>query len=93
MKQTWPKPKLLIISFPHNPTTEVVELDFFERIVKFAQENELIVIHDLAYADLTFDGYQAPSFLQVPALKKSASNFFAVEKLQHAGLASRVCGG
>ncbi len=52
MKQTWPKPKMLIISFPHNPTTEVVELDFFERIVKFAKENELIVVHDLAYADL-----------------------------------------
>ena len=80
VKQTWPKPKLLIISFPHNPTTEVVDLDFFERIVKFARENEMIVIHDLAYADLTFDGYQAPSFLRSRALKKSASNFFRCQK-------------
>src|SRR5499426_374158 len=57
IRQTWPKPKMLIISFPHNPTTAVVEIEFFERIVKFAQEHELIVIHDLAYADITFDGY------------------------------------
>ena len=66
IKQTWPKPKLLIISFPHNPTTEVVDLDFFHRVVRFAQEHELLVIHDLAYADITFDGYQPPSLLQVP---------------------------
>ena len=80
VKQTWPKPKLLIISFPHNPTTEVVDLDFFERIVKFARENELIVIHDLAYADLTFDGYQAPSFLQVPGAKEIGVEFFSLSK-------------
>jgi alanine-synthesizing transaminase len=80
VKQTWPKPKLLIISFPHNPTTEVVELDFFERIVKFAQENELIVIHDLAYADLTFDGYQAPSLLQVRGAKEIGVEFFSLSK-------------
>jgi alanine-synthesizing transaminase len=80
VKQTWPKPKLLIISFPHNPTTEVVELDFFERIVKFARENELIVIHDLAYADLTFDGYQAPSLLQVAGAKEIGVEFFSLSK-------------
>jgi alanine-synthesizing transaminase len=80
VKQTWPKPKLLVISFPHNPTTEVVELDFFERIVKFAQEHGLIVIHDLAYADVTFDGYQAPSFLQVPGAKELGVEFFSLSK-------------
>ena len=80
VQQSWPKPKLLIISFPHNPTTEVVELDFFERIVRFAREHELIVVHDLAYADLTFDGYQAPSFLQVPGAKELGVEFFSLSK-------------
>ncbi|MGH7771928.1 MAG: aminotransferase class I/II-fold pyridoxal phosphate-dependent enzyme [Candidatus Binatia bacterium] len=79
-KQTWPKPKLLIISFPHNPTTEVVELDFFQRIVRFAQEQELLVIHDLAYADITFDGYQPPSFLQIPGAKEIGIEFFSLSK-------------
>lgn len=79
-KQSWPKPKLLIISFPHNPTTEVVELDFFERIVRFAREQEIIVLHDLAYADLTFDGYRAPSFLQVPGAKDLGVEFFSLSK-------------
>ena len=79
-KQSWPKPKLLIISFPHNPTTEVVEPEFFEHIVRFAQEQELIVIHDLAYADLTFDGYHAPSFLQVPGAKDVGVEFFSLSK-------------
>ena len=80
IKQTWPKPKLLIISFPHNPTTEVVELEFFERVVRFAQEHELLVIHDLAYADITFDGYQPPSFLQVPGAKEIGIEFFSLSK-------------
>ena len=69
MKQTWPKPKLLILNFPHNPTTLCVDLPFFEKIVDFAREHDLMVVHDLAYADLVFDGYQAPSFLQVPGAK------------------------
>ena len=80
IKQTWPKPKLLIISFPHNPTTEVVDLDFFERVVRFAQEHGLLVIHDLAYADLTFDGYRAPSFLQAPGAKELGIEFFSLSK-------------
>ncbi|TAJ78253.1 aminotransferase class I/II-fold pyridoxal phosphate-dependent enzyme, partial [bacterium] len=80
IKQTWPKPKLLIISFPHNPTTEVVELDFFQRVVRFAEEHELLVIHDLAYADITFDGYQPPSFLQVPGAKELGIEFFSLSK-------------
>jgi len=63
-RQTWPKPKLLIISYPHNPTTEVVNLEFFEKIVGYAKEHKIMVIHDFAYADLVFDGYKAPSFFQ-----------------------------
>ena len=56
-KQAWPRPKMLIINFPHNPTTQVVELDFFKKIVDFAKENNLLGVHDLADADLVFDGY------------------------------------
>jgi alanine-synthesizing transaminase len=80
IKQSWPKPKLLIINFPHNPTTEIVELDFFNRVVQFAQEHELLVIHDLAYADITFDGYRPPSFLQVPGAREIGVEFFSLSK-------------
>ena len=80
IRQTWPKPKMLIISFPHNPTTQVVERDFFERVVKTAQEHGFLVVHDLAYADLTFDGYEAPSFLQVPGAKEVGVEFFSLSK-------------
>ncbi len=79
-KQTWPRPRLLIISFPHNPTTAVVDLDFFRKIVDFARENKIMVIHDLAYADLAFDGYKAPSFLQVPGAKEVGVEFFSMSK-------------
>ncbi len=77
-KQTWPKPKLLILSFPHNPTTECVDLDFFKKVVDFAKEHDIMVIHDFAYADLTFDGYKAPSFLQVPGAKDVGVAFFSL---------------
>jgi alanine-synthesizing transaminase len=80
IKTTWPQPKLLILSFPNNPTTEVVELAFFEKIVEFAQEHGLLVIHDLAYADLVFDGYKAPSFLQVKGAKDVGVEFFSMSK-------------
>ncbi|MEW5772253.1 MAG: aminotransferase class I/II-fold pyridoxal phosphate-dependent enzyme [Thermodesulfobacteriota bacterium] len=80
MRQTWPQPKLLVISYPHNPTTEVVDLDFFRTIVDFAKENKIYVVHDLAYADLVFDGYQAPSFLQVPGAKDVGVEFFSLSK-------------
>jgi alanine-synthesizing transaminase len=80
IRQTWPKPKMLIISFPHNPTTEVVDVGFFERVVKTAKEHGFLVIHDLAYADLTFDGYEAPSFLQVPGAKDVGVEFFSLSK-------------
>lgn len=79
-KEAWPPPKLLILSFPHNPTTSCVDLPFFERVVAFAREHRLIVIHDFAYADLTFDGYQAPSFLQVEGAKEVGVEFFTLSK-------------
>jgi len=79
-RQTWPKPKVLILSFPHNPTTEVVELEFFEKIVDYAKEHDIIVIHDFAYADLTFDGYEPPSFLQVKGAKDVGVEFFSLSK-------------
>jgi len=80
MRTTWPKPKLMILNFPANPTTEVVELTFFEKIVAFAREHECLVVHDLAYADLCFDGYQAPSFMQVPGAKDIGVEFFTLSK-------------
>lgn len=80
-KTSWPRPKLLIINFPHNPTTQVVEgLAFFKKIVDFAKENNIIMIHDFAYADLVFDGYKAPSFLQVPGAKDVGVEFFSMTK-------------
>jgi alanine-synthesizing transaminase len=79
-RQTWPRPKMLIISFPHNPTTEVIEMDFFEKIVDYAKEHGIMVIHDLAYADLVFDGYKPPSFLQVPGAKEVGVEFFSLSK-------------
>lgn len=79
-KTVWPKPKLLILNFPQNPTTGVVELDFFERIIDFCRENEIMLIHDLAYADIVFDGYKAPSIMQVPGAKDVAVEFFSLSK-------------
>jgi alanine-synthesizing transaminase len=79
-KQTWPAPKMLIISFPHNPTTAVVERTFFEKIVEFCREHKMIVIHDFAYADLVFDGYTPPSFLQIPGAKEIGVEFFTLSK-------------
>jgi alanine-synthesizing transaminase len=80
-KTAWPRPKMLIINFPHNPTTQVVDgLDFFRKVVDFAKENNIIVLHDLAYADLVFDNYMAPSFLQVPGAKDVGVEFFSLTK-------------
>lgn len=70
----------MVINFPHNPTTEVVEIDFFYKVVEFAREHDLIVIHDFAYGDLVFDGYQAPSFLQAPGAKDVGVEFFTMSK-------------
>ena len=79
-KNTWPRPKVLTISFPHNPTTEVVDESFFRKVVDFAKENKIIVVHDFAYADMLFDGYKAPSFLQVPGAKDVGVEFFSMSK-------------
>ena len=77
---SWPKAKLLILSFPHNPTTQVVDRPFFEKVVAFAREHRLMVIHDFAYADFTFDGYRAPSFLEVPGAKEVGVELFSTSK-------------
>ncbi len=79
-KNTWPRPKMLIINFPNNPTTEVVDLAFFQKIADFARENDIIVVHDLAYADLNFDGYRAPSFLQAKGAKDVGVEFYSLTK-------------
>lgn len=80
MRHAWPKPKMLFISYPHNPTTEVTDLNFFRRVVEFAKENEIWVIHDLAYADLVFDGYKAHSFLEVEGAKDVGVEFYTLSK-------------
>jgi alanine-synthesizing transaminase len=80
IKAAWPKPRMLVLNFPHNPTATVVGLDFFERVVDFAKEHRIWVVHDLAYADIVFDGYKAPSFLQVPGAKDVGVEFFTLSK-------------
>ena len=79
-KQTWPRPKIVILSYPHNPTTEVVDLDFFQKIVDYAKEHNILVIHDFAYADLVFDGFEAPSLLQAKGAKDVGVEFFSLSK-------------
>jgi len=79
-KSTWPRPKILMINFPHNPTTSCIEIDFFRKVVDFAKENNVLVLHDFAYADLVFDDYKAPSFLQVPGAKDIGVEFFSLTK-------------
>ncbi|MDR2726791.1 MAG: aminotransferase class I/II-fold pyridoxal phosphate-dependent enzyme [Deltaproteobacteria bacterium] len=79
-QQTWPKPKLLIINYPHNPTAEVTTPDFFQKMVDFAKEHDIRIIHDLAYADLVFDGYEAPSFLQAKGAKDVGVEFYSLTK-------------
>lgn len=79
-RQTWPKPKVLFISYPHNPTTEVTSLEFFQKIVDFAKEHKIYVVHDLAYADLVFDGYKAPSFMQAKGAKDVGVEFYTLSK-------------
>jgi alanine-synthesizing transaminase len=80
IRMTWPKPKLLILNFPANPTAQCVELDFFERIVDLAREYGIYVVHDLAYADICFDGWKAPSIMQVKGAKDVAVEFFTMSK-------------
>lgn len=79
-RDIWPRPKALILSFPHNPTGAVVDLGFFEEIVAFAKRQEIVVIHDLAYADIVFDGYKAPSLLQAKGAKDIGIEFISLSK-------------
>ena len=79
-RDIWPRPKVLILSFPHNPTGAVVDLGFFEEIVAFAKRQEIVVIHDLAYADIVFDGYKAPSLLQAKGAKDIGIEFISLSK-------------
>ena len=80
IREMYPRPKMLIINFPSNPTTQCVELDFFEKVVAIAKEFGILVVHDLAYADIVFDGWKAPSILQVPGAKDVAVEFFTLSK-------------
>lgn len=76
----WPRPKVLVLNFPHNPTTMCVDLDFFRRVVDFARAYDISIVHDFSYADLVFDGYRAPSLLQVPGGKEVGIEFFSMSK-------------
>ena len=80
IRESTPKPKMMILGFPSNPTAQCVELDFFERVVALAKQHGIYVIHDLAYADITFDGYKAPSIMQVPGAREVAVEFFTMSK-------------
>ena len=80
IRNSWPKPKMLVLNFPSNPTTHCVELEFFERVVAIARENAIWVVQDLAYADLCFDGYRAPSILEVDGARDVAVEFFSMSK-------------
>lgn len=80
IRESWPRPKMVLLNFPCNPTTECVELEFFERVVAMAREYGLFVVQDLAYADLCFDGYEAPSILQVPGAREVAVESFSLSK-------------
>ncbi len=94
VENLWPKPKVMFLNFPHNPTTTVTTLEFFEEIVQFAKKNEIIVIHDFAYADITFGGYKAPSFLQAKGAKDVGVEFTSMSKsFNMAGWRCGFCAG
>src|SRR5258705_10042265 len=80
ISELFPKPKMMIIGFPSNPTAMCVELDFFERVVALARQHDILVVHDLAYADIVFDGWKAPSIMQIPGAKDVAVEFFTLSK-------------
>ena len=80
IRELTPKPKMLILDFPSNPTAQCVELRFFEKIVALARQHDILVVHDLAYADIVFDGYKAPSIMQVPGARDVAVEFFTMSK-------------
>jgi len=80
IKNAWPKPKMLVINFPGNPTAQCVELEFFEKVIAIAREHQIWVVQDIAYAEIAFDGYKAPSILQVPGAKEVAVEFYSLSK-------------
>jgi len=80
IKNTFPRPKMLVLNFPGNPTTQCVELEFFEKVVAIAREHQIWVVHDLAYGEIVFDGYKAPSILQVAGAKEVAVEFYSLSK-------------
>lgn len=80
IKESWPRPKMMLLNFPANPTAECVELDFFERVVEIAREYEMWIVHDIAYAEIAFDGYTPPSILQVPGAKDVAVESYSLSK-------------
>jgi alanine-synthesizing transaminase len=80
IRESYPKPKMMILGFPSNPTAQCVELDFFERVIALAKQYNVLVIHDLAYADITYDGWKAPSIMQVPGARDVAVEFFTLSK-------------
>jgi len=77
---SWPKPRVIVTSFPHNPTTATVDVDFFERLVAFAHEHETMLVHDFAYADISYAGYEPPSLLQVPGAKEVGVELYTLSK-------------
>jgi alanine-synthesizing transaminase len=77
---SWPKPRVIVLSFPHNPTTACVDLDFFQRVVDFAREKDVVIVHDNAYAELGFDGYEPPSILQAEGAKECAVELYSMTK-------------
>jgi alanine-synthesizing transaminase len=79
-ENAWPRPRVIVLSFPHNPTTTCVDLPWLERLVAFAKEHDVILVHDFAYSDTAFDGYQPPSILQVPGAKDVAVEFYTLTK-------------
>ncbi len=79
-KRKWPRPRVILVSFPHNPTGHCVDLDFFERLVRFAHEHNVFIVHDFAYAEIVFDGYKPPSIFQVPGAKDVAVEFVSLSK-------------
>src|SRR5881392_272899 len=80
IRELTPKPKMIILGFPSNPTAQCVDLAFFERVVAIAKQHDILVVHDLAYADIVFDGYSAPSIMQVPGARDIAVEFFSMSK-------------
>ena len=80
IRGSYPKPKMIVLGFPSNPTAQCVELEFFERLIALARKHDILVVHDLAYADIVYDGWKAPSIMQVPGAKEVAVEFFTLSK-------------